>query len=232
MLTSKQLAETKEFIKRVKKLKKEGSTTAGVPGFNTPAAFTGEEGGEGASDIKRISRATGYDKKAPKTRKHSIDLHEVSYRDFKNDDSRSTVKKVNESIIEINRKLREIHRLITHSSKLKNETSLDNSKLWKKTNEALLKIAERMSEVADKTRRFANIREIKTNVGLENIFKAAGLKAVITKDSDGLHVDVDHFGEPVGFDVEGTKLLDDQGKALGDIGDSDIVDKLKRYFNA
>lgn len=232
MLTNSQLDEVKKFIKKVKKMRKEGSTTAGVPGYNTPRAFTGEEGGDGATNLKRITRATGYDVKAPKTRRHSVDLHEVSYRDFKNDESRTTVKKVNESIIEINRKLREIQRLLTHSSKLKTEASLDNSKLWKKTNEALLKISDRMSEIATKTRKFANIKEIQTNVGIENTFKAAGLKGKVVKDNDGLHVDVDHFGEPIGFDIEGTKILDDQGKLVGDLNDTDIVEKLKGYFNA
>jgi len=231
MLTNKELLEIKSFVKKVKKMKREGSTTAGVPGYQTPKAFSGEEGGEGASNIEKISHATGYDIKAKKTRNHSIDLHEVSYNDFKKDESRSTVKKVNESIIEINRKLREIHRLISHSSKLKTETSLDDSKLWKRTNEALLKISDRMSEIADKTRRFANLKEIQTNMGLENIFKAAGLDAEIVKDEDGLHIDVMHFGEPVGFDVEGTKIMDDRGKVVGDTSDTDIVTKLKRYFN-
>lgn len=232
MLTGNQLDEVKKFIKKVKKIRQEGSTTAGVPGYNTPKAFSGEEGGEGASNVKQITKSSGYNIKAKKTRNHSVDLHEVSYRDFKMDDSRTTVKKVNESIIEINRKLREIHRLITHSSKLKSEASLDDSKLWKKTNEALLKISDRMSEIAQKTRKFANIKEIQTNLGIENTFKAAGLKSTVTKDNDGVHVDVDHFGEPVGFDVEGTKILDDRGEVVGDLNDSDIVEKLKGYFNA
>lgn len=232
MLTNKDLQEVKSFIKKVKKMKQEGSTTAGAPGYQTPKAFSGEEGGDGASDIKRITRASGYEIKAKETRNHSIDLHEVSYNEFKKDESRSTVKKVNESIIEINRRLREINRLLTHSSKLKTETSLDDTKLWKKTNEALLKISDRMSEIADKTRKFANLKEIQTNLGLENIFKAAGLDAEIFKDADGLHIDVTHFGEPVGFDVEGTKILDDRGKVVGDMNDSDIVQKLKSYFNA
>lgn len=226
-LTNEQLAEIKKYIKRIK----EGSTTAGVGAYQTPKAFSGNEDGEGAEDIKRISHATAYEIPAKKTRKHSIDLHEVSYKDFKDDATRSTVQKVNESIIEINRKLREITRLISHSQKLKTEASLDDSKLWKRTNEALVKIADRMSEVAMKTKKFANIKEIQTNMGIENTFKAAGLKTRITKDSDGIHVDVDHFGEPVGFDIEGTKVLDDTGNVVGDLNDSDIVAKLKDYFN-
>ncbi len=83
MLTNKDLNEVKSFIKKVKKMKEEGSTTANAPGYQTPKAFSGEEGGDGSSELKRISRATGYEIKAKKTRNHSIDLHEVSYRDFK-----------------------------------------------------------------------------------------------------------------------------------------------------
>lgn len=232
MLTSKDLQEVKSFIKKVKKIKQEGSTTAGVPGYQTPKAFTGDEGGEGTSALSRITRATGYEIKAKKTRNHSIDLHEVSYRDFKSDQSISTVKKVNESIIEINRRLREINRLLTHSSKLKTETNFDNNKLWKKTNEALLKISDRMSEIADKTRKFANLKEIQTNKSLENVFKAVGLEVEIFKDADGLHVDVyTSPDEPMGLDVEGTKILDDVGKVIGDLNDTNIVEKLKGYFN-
>lgn len=232
MLTNKDLTEVKKFVKKIKKMKEEGSTTAGAPGFSTSKAFSGEEGGDGASDIKRISKGTGYIIKAPTTRSHSVDLREVSYRDFKKDESKSTVKKVNESIIEISRKLREINRLITHSNKLKTEANIDDSKLWKRTNEALMKIADRMSEVAQKTKKFANIKEIQTNAGIENTFKAAGLKGKVFKDDTGLHVDVDHFGEPVGFDIEGTKILDDRSELVGDLNDQDIIEKLKRYFNA
>lgn len=231
MFTNRELNEIKEFIKKVKKLKQEGSTTAGAPGYLTPKAFTGDEDGEGASDLKRITNASGYEIKAPKTRKHSIDLHEVSYRDYKQDESRSTVQKVNESIIEINRKLREINRLLSHSTKLKTEASLDDSKLWKKTNEALLKISDRMTEIAHKTRKFANLKEIQKNAGIENVFKSAGLKAKVFKGENGISVDVDHFGEPVGFDVEGTKILDDRGSVVGDINEPNIVEKLKKYFN-
>ena len=232
MLTSKQLEEVKKFIKKVKKIRKEASTTAGVPGFQTPAAFSGEEGGDGASNIKRITRATGYDIKAKKTRNHSIDLHEISYRDFKMDESRSTVKKVNESIIEISRKLREIKSLLSHSHKLKTESNLDDSIHWKKTNEALLKISDRMTEVAGKFREFANINQIQTNAGLESIFKQAGLEAKVFKDSDGLHVDVNTSpDEPMGLDVEGTKIIDDMGTVIADIDESDAVEKLKVYFN-
>lgn len=230
MLTNNELNEIREFVKKVKKLKNEGSTTAGVPGFLTPKAFTGEEDGEGATDLKRISNATAYDIKAPKTRKHSVDLHEANYSDFKNDQTRSTIQKVNESVIEINRKLREINTLISHAHKLKLESNLDDSAHWKKTNETLMKIAKRMSEVAKKTKKFANLKEIEkqlTDSKLDRVvtqLQAFAYDAEKTEDGNGFDVFVNN--EPVGFDIYGTEVKNDRGELIGDVGDKDIVQKI------
>lgn len=229
-LTSSELQEVKQYVKKIKDLTKEGSTTAGVPGFLTPAAFTGDEGGEGATDLKRITHATAYDKKAPKTKKHSIDLHEVNYNEFKSDDTRSTIQKVNESIIDINRKLREINTLISHAHKLKLESNMDDSMHWKKTNEALLKISKRMNEVAQKTRKFANLREIEKQLNDTKVDRiVTQLQAFaqeVEKTEDGSGFDVYVNGEPVGFDVIGTEIKDDRGELVGNVNDKDITQKI------
>lgn len=238
MLSRADIQEVRKFIK---KLKREGSTTAAVPGISTPRAFSGEEGGEGAQDIKRITRATGYDIKAKKTRNHSIDLHEVSYRDFKMDESRSTVKKVNESVLEINRKIREINSLIKHSHKLKLESNLDDSVHWKKTNEALLKISKRMSEAADNLKKFANLKEIEANNLITVVFNDDRLKEFletelfktsqfyvdIERQEDGYAVDYRINDEPVlGFDVRNGVVYDQSDKAVGSLKQGNIVDNL------
>jgi len=232
MLTNKQLIEVKKFIKKVNKLKKEGSTTAAVPGFQTPRAFSGEEGGDGAEDIKRISHATGYDIKAKKTRKHSIDLHEISYKDFKTDESRSTVKKVNESIIEIGRKLREINRLLSHSSKLKTEANLDDSVLWKKTNEALVKISERMNEVANKITRIADIDKVRSGVTMDNVIKKLRSQDVEVELTEEGNLDVTRYGEKFAIDAEGTKLLDSTtGELIVDISEGSVEDAVQEIVD-
>lgn len=229
-LTNNELNEIKEFVKKVKKLKSEGSTTAGVPGFLTPKAFTGDEDGEGATDLKRITHATAYDKKAPETRKHSIDLHEVNYNEFKSDETRSTIQKVNESIIDINRKLREINTLISHAHKLKLESNMDDSMHWKKTNEALLKISKRMNEVAQKTRKFANLREIEKQLNDTKVdrivtqLQAFGLDVEKIEDGDGFDVFVNN--EPIAFDVIGNEIKSDRGEVVGNINDKDIAQKI------
>ncbi len=238
MLNKKDIQEVKSYIK---KLKKEGSTTAGVPGIDTPRAFSGEEGGDGASDIKRITKSSGYDIKAKKTRNHSIDLHEVNYREFKNDESRSTVKKVNESVLEINRKIREINSLISHSHRLKLESNLDDSIHWKKTNEALLKISKRMSEAANNLKKFANLREIESGNLVtvvfnddrlremleQGLFKTSQFYVDIQKQQDGYSVDYRVNDEPIlSFDVKNSLVFDENGEAVGNLKDGDIVDRI------
>ena len=83
-------------------------------------------------------------------------LHEASYTDFRDDDSISNKKKINTSISEINKKLREVEVMITHASRLKGETNSDQSIFWTTTTSKFQRIGERLLKVASK------IREINT----------------------------------------------------------------------
>ena len=83
-------------------------------------------------------------------------VSEASYGDFKDDSSRTTRQKINTSIIEINRKLREVDQMITHASKLKLESGADQSVFWKGTLKNFQKIDERLLKLSTK------IREINT----------------------------------------------------------------------
>ena len=58
--------ELKELREYVKKLREEGSTTAGVPGYQTPAAFTGKEGGDGTDVLDLEDDQYAYSEKPPK----------------------------------------------------------------------------------------------------------------------------------------------------------------------
>lgn len=83
-------------------------------------------------------------------------LNEVRYKDFKEDSSLSTKQKINTSISEINKKLREVEVMIGHASKLKGETNSDQSIFWRSTTSKFQRIGERLLKVANK------IREINT----------------------------------------------------------------------
>lgn len=194
MLSESDKKKIKEYIR---KLKKEGSTTAGVPGYLTPKAFVGDSDAEGSV------KATGADKayviKPSKKKRNFVKLHEVSYKAFKQDESLTEVQKVNRRILEVSKMLREISQALDHSLRLKQESSLDNSAYWKKTNEAILKINNRVSEITKKAKQLANLKEL-TQASLKDklvrLFNAAGFNV---KPSD---VGVNQTGnEQYEFDI-------------------------------
>ena len=246
-LTVRELEEVKLYVKKQsKKLKKEGSTTAGVPGFQTPYAFSGEEDGDGTTAIKLTDPQYSFSIKAPKKKKHFIGkLNEVSYKNFKEDINTSEVQKVNGKILEVNRMLREISRCLDHSLKLKQESKLDNTKYWKRTNEAILKISSRLAEVNKKARKLANLKELEASSikdKMVQLFNKAGLK-VQAKDinynkvgTDQYEIDVLLFGEPQGIDYKAGELLYqdyDKEVRLGNIKQEvELIKKIAQTFKA
>jgi hypothetical protein len=200
----------KGIIKRfIKKLKKEGSTTAGVPGYLTPNAFTGDPDAEGSS--KAIGADKAFIIKPSKKKKNFIKIHEISYKNFKQDGSMTEVQKVNKRILEVGRMLREISQALDHSIKLKQESSLDNSLYWKKTNEAIIKINSRVSEITKKARKLANLKEL-TQASIKEkivrLFNAAGFdvkEADVSSNQTGneqYEFDIIINGEPFPVDYD------------------------------
>jgi len=245
-LTKEEISELKRYIKeQSKKLKNEGSTTAGVPGYHTPAAFTGNEDGEGAESFDYEDDQFAYSEKAPKTHKHSIKLHEVSYKAFKQDGTVSEIQKVNKKILEVNKMLREISRSLDHSIKLKQESAMDNSIYWKRTNEAILKINQRLAEVGKKARKLANLKELAaTSVRdkLVQFFKRAGM-SITPQDIEYNQVGTEHYefdvylnGEPYAIDYQNGQLTFqdyDQEVVLGSINqEADLIKNITQTFKA
>jgi hypothetical protein len=241
-LSLQELKELKSYVKKkAKQIKAEGSTTAGVPGYQTPAAFTGDEGGEGGTKTNLEQGQFAYSIKAPKKKKHFIKLHEISYKMFKEDNTTSEIQKVNRKILEVNKMLREISRALDHSIKLKQESSLDNSKYWKRTNEAILKINKRLSEVSKKARKLANLKEIEGNAiktKLESILQKAGISydSIESSAAGGgvFNLDVYIHGEPYPIDYEKGTLTyqsPDRGIELGALeNEEQIITNLKNIL--
>jgi hypothetical protein len=215
-ITLEEAAELKKYVKKqTKKIKAEGSTSAGVPGFLTPAAFTGEEGGDGSEKTDFEQGQFAYSIKAPKKKKNFVKLAEVSYKVFKEDANANEIQKVNGKILEVNKMLREISRALDHSIKLKMESSLDNTKYWKRTNEAILKINERLAEVSKKARKLANLKELAASSikdKLVQLLNKAGIQ-VHAQDVDYNQAGPNHYefdiminGEPHGIDYKAGEL--------------------------
>jgi len=125
----------------------EASTTAGVPGYQTPYAFTGDDKDSKDKKKKNATSSTGY--------KIVGEIYDQNYKSFKKDESKNSRQKVNGAIKEINKRLFEIERIINRTAKLKKEAGVTSDKYWKPTGPRINKIAERLLKVSRKLREMA-----------------------------------------------------------------------------
>lgn len=242
-----ELNELKQFVKKLNKKLKEGSTSDGAGAYATPKAFVGDPDAEGSQ--KGLDASTAYTIKPPKKKKffigykdqgkHLSDIKEANYKEFKEDTSQPQHRKINQAILEINRKISEINTIIKHSTKLKNEAQIGDNKLWKRTNEALLKIHKRLNEANRRLKELANLREIEANSVKEKFLKLLTKTGImvkvddieIAKQGNAFVIDVYLNGEPYGFDLENDMLTYqdyDKEIELGNINrEQEVIQKLK-----
>lgn len=83
-----------------------------------------------------------------------MNLSEINYKEYRNDESLNSKQKVNKAIREVNSRLFKIERMVNQNIKLKTEDGIDETKYWKSTRLNLQKISNRMVEIAQKLRRF------------------------------------------------------------------------------
>lgn len=244
-LTHKEKRELREFVKQQIDKMHEGSTTANIAVYSTPQAFTGDSDDDGAKSFDPSDEQYAYSIKAPKERKNSVKLHEVSYPSFKQDESRTNVQKINANILEVNKRIRELSQMLDHSIKLKTEQRFDNSVHWKRTNEALLKMHNRITALSEKANQLYNIQEATAQHvkdQLVNLFKLAGYTQLTANDVDYNQAGADHFefdimlqGEPYAVDYkQGVLTFQDyrEEKLLGSLDQPEtIVQNIKKEFS-
>lgn len=77
-------------------------------------------------------------------------INEISYKEYKSDDTRKDYQKINDSIKKINSMMYKMERIVNQNSKLKKEAGVHNGQYWKSTQARFQKISERMIKVAQK----------------------------------------------------------------------------------
>ena len=82
--------------------------------------------------------------------KMSKQLHEVSYRDYKKDPTSTPQQKVNRGIMEVNKMLAEMEKIVHNNLRLKTEMGVQSNHFWQTTGKRFLKINERMIRIANK----------------------------------------------------------------------------------
>lgn len=108
-------------------------------------------------DNKNTIKKESYERKRDAMFNRMSDLvdevNEGRYSDYRNDPSMTPKKKINTSIVEVNRRLYEIERMLNHAMKLKTETGMEDV-FWKSTKTRFAKISERMLRIGNKLREF------------------------------------------------------------------------------
>lgn len=235
-LTHKEKAELRDYVKEQMRVVREGNTTANIAVYSTPKAFTGNSEDEGTDAIDVSDEQYAYSIKAPKERKNSVKLHEESYPSFKQDASRSNVQKINTNILEVTKKIRELSQMLNHSIKLKTEQKLDNNIHWKKTNEALAKMHNRIASLSEKANQLYNLQEAtaqRVKSELMTLLKQAGHDSIKPTDIDHNTAGQDQYefdvmlnGEPYAIDYnKGALTFQDynEEKFLGNLDQPQLV---------
>lgn len=150
------LNEIKDKFKDIEEGNVTGNLDGGAGPPRTPNAFA-KSNNEDDLNGDHIE-VLGY-KKAKKSKKNFSKLeslekklenkiNEISYREYKSDDTRKDYQKVNDSIKKINHMMFEVERIVNQNSKLKKESGVHSGQYWKSTQNRFSKISERMMKVA------------------------------------------------------------------------------------
>jgi hypothetical protein len=123
-------------------LKVDEMNTSGAAGpYNTPFAFSGKDSEEKKG--KKQADLTGY-----------TVVKENRWRDIKNEDAPATTK-VNKGIANINHQLAEIEKFLGWYGKLKAENGVNNGNFWKRTNNHIYTIKERLLNLERQVRKIS-----------------------------------------------------------------------------
>ena len=132
---------------------KEANVTANLDGGEgppkTPYAFHDDDKKGKKKQKDNSETATDYELVKDSIYKRMMKtLNEVSYREYKKDPTSTPQQKVNRGIMEVNKMLAEIEKIVTNNLRLKTETGVQSGHFWKTTGKRFAKINERMLRVA------------------------------------------------------------------------------------
>ena len=149
----KESEEFKQFHEELDEM----SVTGMVAGYETPKAFSANED-DFEEHNKETAEVYGY-KLVPKKKSKNFEslyiqamgaLDEGTYKEFRKDETRTTNRKINDSIKNINRIMHEVERAVEHASRLKTEMAVDQRTLWRESRNRLVKIAEKINRISKK----------------------------------------------------------------------------------
>tara|TARA_Y100000310_G_scaffold317168_1_gene369727 strand:- start:1025 stop:1642 length:618 start_codon:yes stop_codon:yes gene_type:complete len=151
--------------KEIDEMNVTGALDGGEGPPKTPFAFIDGDKDKAGKKKQKDNATTSTDNElVKKTNKHSVKLestykkmikkmmgiNEISYREYKKDPTSTPQQKVNRGIMEVNKMLGEIERIVNNNLRLKTETGVQSGHFWKTTGNRFRKINERMLRVANR----------------------------------------------------------------------------------
>ena len=131
----------------------EDNVSSAVPSYETPNAFGDDNSVDDGVYTVKSNKTNRFFKELGEMYQREVNkINELSYDQFKTDNSKTDRQKINLNIKEINRMLSEVERMITHASKLKTESGADSGVFWKGTVDRFTKINEKMLRLSNKIR--------------------------------------------------------------------------------
>lgn len=150
----KQLSEQYRNIKDIEEANVTGNLDGGEGPPSTPRAFCKCKGNDGEEcQCNHDVEANGYEEvKLSEYKKRMLDQvslkKEITYREFKKDDSMTASQKMNKKIKEINSQIFKLQREVKRCSKLKKDMGLTEDDVWKTSKPKLRKIRERLVKIS------------------------------------------------------------------------------------
>ena len=145
----------------------EMSVTGGLDGGEgpprTPYAFGKEEDEKDNAEklgMKKVAKTNKYFRKMESTYKRMMNqmegLNETSYREFKKDPTSTPQQKVNRGIMEVNKMLGQMEKIVHNNLRLKTEMGVQSNHFWKATGKRFAKINERMVRIANRLKELSS----------------------------------------------------------------------------
>ena len=165
--------KTDDYLKKRRDVRskeiEEANVTGNIDGGEgppkTPFAFIDGDKDKAGKKKQKENATTSTDSElVKKTNIHSVKLestykrmiktmsglNEISYREYKKDPTSTPQQKVNRGIMEVNKMLGEIEKIVNNNLRLKTETGVQSGHFWKTTGRRFAKINERMLRVANR----------------------------------------------------------------------------------
>jgi len=152
------------LIKKLSETLKEANVTGNIDGGEgppkTPHAFGKSEDEKDNAEVFDYKKASTSEKHFESAYKKMMatmeELHEVSYRDYKKDPTSTPQQKVNRGIMEVNRMVGEMEKIVNNNLRLKTEMGVQSGHFWKATGKRFAKINERMLRVAHRLKELSS----------------------------------------------------------------------------